>query len=1331
MVRGENSLFFSTAVDNSGLQSGAADALGIIKGLGGSITKINPFGALAVGALSAFTVIAKGAHKLAKDFEHAMKEVQTISTAAQDDFKGVSSSVFSLSEITPDRPEQLAKAYYQIVSAGYDGAKGMKLLEVAAKAAVAGVTDTQTAADGITTVLNAFKIGAEQSEEVADSLFNTVKLGKTTFSELASSISQVAPIAAASNIPLNEILASVASLTKQGVPTAQAMTQIRAAIVGIQKAGTLDGTKTFQENMQNIYDTFNGNQTAILKEVGSIEAVQAILAVAGKNAKEANKDLLAYNDTIGATETAFKRMASSNINQWQILSNRIKATTEGLGNAVLEMSSGIAGFFNKLLEDSDKVSRGLNEQRIRLLALKSELQETNLREKRREEILKELIRISPDIIGALDLEKTGQQDLLKAIDATNESLINQIVIQKRQEEISGYAGKAADIENKIIDKTLALREKIAKFQDKEKIAIDETLSPLEKAKAIYEGILKANKESADISKALDGSAAGASILFRDAQDIEKLQRESNAIQEQVNNLTKIKEDLKKQFGITDKEIKSDPDPQGGDEGEKAVKTYEEFLADKRAAYEAYENDVKQLGKTRADEINRDLISQQSNYYDFLKAQLNTFRGFKEREQEISKAAAEANLVGFKRDSETKVDVTIRPSVENIEISKNALSKLIRTLEEDIDSGLKGKGKGILYDVSLIAAKQMEDIQRITAIKELKLKKLALYEQDLDKDTFAQRKKEILKEYNDIRETVMEKTNRLLERIPGEILDKALLGTEISFQNLNAATLGQLDKLQEKIKDISLDSAQLLDLGLQKEQVEELVKLFDALKGDKKSKIDTAEAVKIGAVFSEVGNVMSQAGDNISAAVGSMAAQLGNVISLMGDKNANGLQKASGLVGLIIQAGGLMKSLGEGEFYKEVNDQKTINQQLSEQLAIETKINDIRRERAKIERESSAFLDSYYKDDFNAAIQQQLESEKRLKKSMELLSENGIFSAEGTGKRLLFGKKTENRDFSIEQLLGGYNPQEYFWTSDKNAKGRFHDPLSIFGGYSDVKVSKDALKQLRAAFEETLTAMRRTSADMANFSADEWLDFFTIMEEAGHVTEDATVKLLDNAKESLEEYNAAMEDMKSIISDFAGTLGDSLGESLVSAFQDGSDAAENFMKSINDVINQLFLQQLIDTQFRSYFDNLQEEMNKSFGAGGDQSWIDDIKRFSTAVGPQMEAAVEAVKAFNNEMLGSGYDGFSGSRASGMAGAISTITEDTANILSGTLNSIRMDVANGLKVAEDSSRYLMQISENTAYNKLLESIDIKMSRIENIDIKMGNIESSLSQFESQGL
>ena len=206
VVRGDNSLFFATGIDNTRLKSGANEAVGLIQGMTNKISKINPFAALGVGALAAFTLVSNSAYKLAKDYEHAMKEVQTISSAANKDFKGLSRDILNISKTTPEAPEKLAKAFYQIASAGYDGAEGLDILRISAKSAVAGVTDTITAADGITTILNAYKIQADETESVSDSLFNTVKLGKTTFSELAASISNVAPIAAASDIPLNQLL---------------------------------------------------------------------------------------------------------------------------------------------------------------------------------------------------------------------------------------------------------------------------------------------------------------------------------------------------------------------------------------------------------------------------------------------------------------------------------------------------------------------------------------------------------------------------------------------------------------------------------------------------------------------------------------------------------------------------------------------------------------------------------------------------------------------------------------------------------------------------------------------------------------------------------------------------------------------------------------------------------------------------------------------------------------------------------------------------------------------------------------------------------------------
>ncbi|WP_336892344.1 phage tail tape measure protein [Flavicella sp.] len=438
------------------------DAVSIVQGMSSKISKIHPFAALAVGAAAAFALIANDSYKLVKEFEHAMKEVQTISAAAQQDFKGISSDVFSLSKISPDSPKELANAYYQIVSAGYDGAAGLELLEVSAKAAVAGVTDTKTAADGLTTALNSYKISAEKSGEVSDAFFNTVKLGKTTFGELAANISQVAPIASASNIPLNEILSTVASLTKQGVPTAQAMTQIRASIVGLQAAGKMDGTKTLQENMQALYEEMGGNQTLIQKEVGQIEAVQAILAVSGKNARSASQDLKSYNNTAGATARASRIMLEDNTNQWKILENRIKASTVGIGNYFVDMSNVIVGSLNNIIGDGldtgDKLEKSFDNQRIKVFELKTELGRLDEKSQERKRLLEDMISLYPEFLGGIDTEKVSNQELQDVLDDVNESYKVRYKLAKRQAELNKELQKEVDLD-------MDLDSEIQKFEE--------------------------------------------------------------------------------------------------------------------------------------------------------------------------------------------------------------------------------------------------------------------------------------------------------------------------------------------------------------------------------------------------------------------------------------------------------------------------------------------------------------------------------------------------------------------------------------------------------------------------------------------------------------------------------------------------------------------------------------------------------------------------------------------------------------------------------------------------------------------------------------------------
>ena len=351
----DGALFMATGIDNSGLYEGKREAMGIIKTLAGEITSFDVFGGLGISAATAFAKAAKSSYDFEKEFRKNMLEVATISTLVTDDMTGFMNQVISITQEIPIKAPEAAKALYSIVSAGHDGANGMKILEVSAKAAVGGLTETETAADAITTILNAYKMSAEEAGTVSDQLFTTVRLGKTTFGELGSSIAQVAPIAAAYGISIDQVLGAVASLTKQGTPTAQAMTQIRAAIQGT--AGELGDAafqgRTFQEALQLINEKAGGSASKMKEMLGTDEGLAATLALTGKNAKSAASDLGELQNSLGATEAAFEKMKDAADNQLTLLANNVQAYLRPLGEKILKEVSDIAKAFNEAFENND------------------------------------------------------------------------------------------------------------------------------------------------------------------------------------------------------------------------------------------------------------------------------------------------------------------------------------------------------------------------------------------------------------------------------------------------------------------------------------------------------------------------------------------------------------------------------------------------------------------------------------------------------------------------------------------------------------------------------------------------------------------------------------------------------------------------------------------------------------------------------------------------------------------------------------------------------------------------------------------------------------------
>lgn len=219
-------------------------------------------------------------------------------------------------------------ALYQAISAGVPKDNVFSFLETAQMAAVGGVTELTTAVDGISSVINAYGSDVLSAAEASDLMFTAVRLGKTTFEEMASSLYNVIPTASALGVQFGDITAAIATMTAQGTPTAQATTQIRQALNELSTAGS-EAADIFEQVAGQSFTEFiaqGGNlqeALAMMEEAAaesgvsvkdlfsSVEAGQAALALTGKGAETFKENLLEMANSAGATKAAYETMEGS------------------------------------------------------------------------------------------------------------------------------------------------------------------------------------------------------------------------------------------------------------------------------------------------------------------------------------------------------------------------------------------------------------------------------------------------------------------------------------------------------------------------------------------------------------------------------------------------------------------------------------------------------------------------------------------------------------------------------------------------------------------------------------------------------------------------------------------------------------------------------------------------------------------------------------------------------------------------------------------------------------------------------------------------------------
>lgn len=335
---------------------------------------------LSLGVTAPLAALEGIAAKAFMGFETSMANVWTLLDVGRDKIQAMSQEVEALSLRVPQSAKQLADGLYQVISASVPAEKAMYVLEVAAKAASAGLADTYTSVDAITTVLNAYQISADQAGRVSDIMFKTVERGKITYQEMAATMGQVISTAAEAGVAFEEVAGAYAMLTRNGVQAEQAATGIAYAIrsivaptesalkaaeaYGVELGEQALATKGFVGVLQEIYQATGGSQEALARLMGSIEGARAVTVLARDAAQEYIRDIQAMAGAAGAAERAFEKQAQTAAAQFQIFKNEVTALARSFGAELLPVLNAGIEAVKPIIEAFRNLPSGVKESAV-------------------------------------------------------------------------------------------------------------------------------------------------------------------------------------------------------------------------------------------------------------------------------------------------------------------------------------------------------------------------------------------------------------------------------------------------------------------------------------------------------------------------------------------------------------------------------------------------------------------------------------------------------------------------------------------------------------------------------------------------------------------------------------------------------------------------------------------------------------------------------------------------------------------------------------------------------------------------------------------------------
>lgn len=867
-----------------------------------------------------------------------------------------------------------------------------------------------------------------------------------------------------------------------------------------------------------------------------------------------------------------------------------------------------------------------------------------------------------DTINSLTFDKLGEKILAM-----------QKQVSEWLKKPAGNTGTLSDLEKQLKDaretqKGAATRGEFENYQksiDAIQKKIDAITGGAKKAKGAIEKIFPA------------GSVAEYDRQIRKLQDdLSKINPETHP--EQVVKLQGQIQDLTKQRIEAVKKIE--------------IQSFQEQIDEKKKQYQDYEAWVLKFGKEIADAQFQDLLKSGTSYVDFLQKKLDKINATPKNKQQGDNAVLLANELNTATGQKSAID-KFSDDLDKLKRKSASIPEYINYLKTQEEALIGQTSELAIQKINLLKQKIAEANGDLVEMLRQFLQQVGNYETQSAAISahYSALKKTISQSDLKDKKAALDEANQA-EKEANERLINAQIDKKNKLEGLYKEIVGTgRDALQKQLENDqkALDNAIKIAGGdLNNDKV---IRFKNLVEQDKRalSDFDISKWQDWATLVGQAGGELSQ----LPGALGQIgqvmqtltqgAQQLGAAIkkandgtATTGDAIAAGASAVATWVNIIASSIKQRKTAEEDYYTSVISYQNSYNLALIEQIGLQSQIQsnifseDYLSEIKDKWNESTAALDAYYD-------------------AIKKLDEGQVKT--GTKKVADWGKVASG---AVSGAALGASVSGPFAAIGAAIGGVVGGAIGYFGG----KKTVDTFGKLLDEYPDLLNAQHELNMAQAQSLLDNGL------------LDAKTQEILSNAVKLQQAYEDAKKAIDDIIQGLVGDLGNQLRDALVTAFEDGTDAAQGFADAVENVLSNALSNIIFGAVFDQAFKELTARLKES-STTGDGNWIDDFGDFFSQYPELVKQFNEGMKSAQDQAKQYGLDLFgdsSKSNPNSLEGAIKSVSENTASVIAGQMNAIRINQAESLTIVRTQLLRLTTIADNSRYLMYLMSIDKRLAK-----------------------